>query len=72
LEGKRIISCGMDHSLKLWRLDTEAIEKAIKDSYTFGTATAATATKTNGVNNCRPFATVHDNFPDFSTRGLSF
>jgi hypothetical protein len=64
----------MDHSLKLWRLDTEAIEKAIKDSYTFGTATAAAATKTSGggVNNCRPFATVHDNFPDFSTRGWYF
>lgn len=59
MEGKRIISCGMDHSLKLWRLDTDAMEKAIKDSYGFS------ASKSN-----RPFGTVQDNFPDFSTRDI--
>ena len=62
----------MDHSLKLWRLDTDAIEKAIADSYIFpANGTATTSTKTNGgTNNCRPFATVHENFPDFSTRDI--
>ena len=25
LDGTRIISCGMDHSLKMWRMDTENI-----------------------------------------------
>jgi len=49
----------MDHSLKLWRLDTDAMEKAIKDSYGF------LASKSN-----RPFGTVQDNFPDFSTRDI--
>ena len=26
LDGSRIISCGMDHSLKMWRMDTENIQ----------------------------------------------
>ena len=26
LDGTRIISCGMDHSLKMWRMDTENIK----------------------------------------------
>ena len=59
LEGRRVISCGMDHSLKLWRLDTAAIEKAIGDSYTFAPSTSS-----------RPFATVQENFPNFSTRDI--
>jgi len=59
LEGKRVISCGMDHSLKLWRLDTEAVEKAIASSYTF------VPSKSN-----RPFPTVQENFPNFSTRDI--
>lgn len=59
LEGRRVISCGMDHSLKLWRLDTDAIEKAIGDSYTFAPSKSS-----------RPFATVQENFPNFSTRDI--
>lgn len=65
LEGKRIISCGMDHSLKLWRLDTEALESAIKNSYVFNSASSS-----NGSTTCRPFATVQENFPHFSTRDI--
>lgn len=49
----------MDHSLKLWRLDTDAIEKAIGDSYTFAPSKSS-----------RPFATVQENFPNFSTRDI--
>jgi len=59
LEGKRIISCGMDHSLKLWRLDTEAVEKAIANSYSFIPSRSS-----------RPFPTVQENFPNFSTRDI--
>ena len=59
LQGKRIISCGMDHSLKVWRLDKENIEKAIASSYTFIPS-----------KNSRPFPTAQENFPSFSTRDI--
>lgn len=59
LDGKRIISCGMDHSLKVWRLDKESIEKAIANSYSFVPS-----------KNSRPFSTVMENFPSFSTRDI--
>ena len=54
-----MVSCGMDHSLKIWSLTTDAMQKAIKDSYTFNPA------KSN-----KPFLTVEQNFPDFSTRDI--
>ena len=56
----------MDHSLKLWRLDTDALEAAIGDSYVFNNAASAA----NGTATCRPFATVQENFPHFSTRDI--
>nr|CAI5837311.1 unnamed protein product [Callosobruchus analis] len=31
--GTKIISCGVDHALKLWRLDNEKMKKAIERSY---------------------------------------
>lgn len=57
--GDRIMSCGMDHSLKLWRLDKLPISDTILASYTF-----------NANKSARPFSTVHEHFPDFSTRDL--
>ena len=33
MDGSKIISCGMDHSLKMWRCDTDSIQDAIKLSY---------------------------------------
>ncbi|UYV71372.1 EED [Cordylochernes scorpioides] len=33
LLGTKIISCGMDHSLKIWQLDSDKIQNAIKSSY---------------------------------------
>ena len=74
-EGKRIISGGMDHSLKIWSLDTSAIEKAISDSYTFySTPSSSTLAKNGGIkgegNSCRPFPTVLENFPAFNTRDI--
>lgn len=53
------MSSGMDHSLKLWRLDKPSISKAIEDSYTFD------INKSN-----LPFPTVKEHFPDFSTRDI--
>lgn len=59
LDGARIMSCGMDHSLKLWRLDKSPIKEAIRNSYTF-----------NANKSVRPFSTVQEHFPDFSTRDV--
>lgn len=59
MDGSRIISCGMDHSLKMWRCDTDSIQAAIKLSYTHSTM----KTKKN-------FPTELCHFPDFSTRDI--
>jgi len=59
LEGRYIVSCGMDHSLKIWSLQTPEMKKAIRDSYTF-----------NPARSNRPFHTIENNFPDFSTRDI--
>ncbi|XP_023338780.1 polycomb protein EED [Eurytemora carolleeae] len=56
MDGSRIISSGMDHSLKIWRCDTEKIKQAINQSYTFGTK--------------RIFPTELCHFPYFSTRDI--
>lgn len=29
------MSCGMDHSLKLWRINSERMQKAIRGSYEY-------------------------------------
>jgi polycomb protein EED len=57
--GNRIMSCGMDHSLKLWRLDKPSMYEAIKQSYTF-----------NVHRSTRPFNSLKEHFPDFSTRDI--
>ena len=49
----------MDHSLKVWSLSTESMRTAMKDSYTF-----------NPSRSVRPFETVEQHFPDFSTRDI--
>lgn len=59
VEGKFIVSCGMDHSLKIWKLDKEEMISAIKQSYSFNPTRAV-----------RPFPTLQQNFPDFSTRDI--
>jgi len=59
MTGSKIISCGMDHSLKMWRCDTDNIQAAIKLSYTHSTI----KTKKN-------FPTELCHFPDFSTRDI--
>ncbi|GBP14582.1 Polycomb protein eed-A [Eumeta japonica] len=59
LKGERIMSCGMDHSLKLWRLDKPSMHEAIKQSYSFNPHRAM-----------RPFNSLKEHFPDFSTRDI--
>ena len=54
-----LLQCGMDHSLKLWRFNTESIQTAIKNSYTHDT-----------IKTKRPFPTELCHFPDFSTRDI--
>lgn len=59
MRGTRIMSSGMDHSLKLWRLDKPEIKEAIENSNTFNVNKSE-----------RPFKTVNEHFPDYSTREI--
>ncbi|XP_060556108.1 polycomb protein EED-like [Ruditapes philippinarum] len=59
IHGTKLISCGMDHSLKMWKTDTEVILDAMKASYTY-----------NAKQMNVPFPTHNQNFPDFSTRDI--
>uniref|UniRef100_A0A452GM68 Uncharacterized protein n=1 Tax=Gopherus agassizii TaxID=38772 RepID=A0A452GM68_9SAUR len=59
LLGEKIMSCGMDHSLKLWRINSKRMMNAIKESYEYN------PNKTN-----RPFISQKIHFPDFSTRDI--
>ncbi|RZF48096.1 hypothetical protein LSTR_LSTR002162 [Laodelphax striatellus] len=59
LKGERLMSCGLDHSLKLWRLDKDYLQEAIRASHTF-----------NPVRSKRPFSTITEHFPEFSTRDV--
>ena len=49
----------MDHSLKLWRFNTESIQNAIASSYTY-----------DAMKMKKPFPTELCHFPDFSTRDI--
>jgi len=57
LEGTKIVSCGMDHSLKIWKFDTPSLSEAIEKSQDWQ--------KNDG-----SFPTEHCHFPDFSTRDI--
>ncbi|KAL3881639.1 hypothetical protein ACJMK2_028052 [Sinanodonta woodiana] len=59
IQGTKIISCGMDHSLKVWRTDTPELLGAMRESYTY-----------NSKNLVRQFPTLCQNFPQFSTRDI--
>lgn len=59
MRGMRIISCGMDHALKLWSLDKSDMQEAIKQSY-----------YCNPSRNGRPFDSILQHFPDFTTRDV--
>ena len=57
--GTRIVSCGMDHSLKIWNFNTEELQDAIQLSY-----------KHDTVRTKQIFPTELCHFPDFSTRDI--
>lgn len=57
--GRRIVSCGMDHSLKIWAIDVPELQTAIKDSYTYSRTKAE-----------RPFKTARCQIPWFTTRDI--
>ncbi|RUS88683.1 hypothetical protein EGW08_003578, partial [Elysia chlorotica] len=59
LSGTKIVSCGMDHSLKIWNLDKPEIQKALQDSHHY-----------NPSKSDEPFPTEFCHFPDFSTRDI--
>lgn len=59
MRGNRIMSSGMDHSLKLWRLDKSEMKEAMEISNTY-----------NVSKNEKPFPTVNEHFPDYSTREI--
>lgn len=56
LAGDQVISCGMDHSLKLWNLSDPEVAAAVEASYSYDSS--------------RGFKTAEVHFPDFSTRDI--
>lgn len=56
--GSRMVSCGVDNTIKIWRLDTTPIKEFIQISFS--------------VPNCRnsPFETFQCNFPEFTTKDI--
>lgn len=53
------MSCGMDHSLKMWRMNKDSMYESIKQSYSW-----------NAAKNLRPFPSLKEHFPYFSTRDI--
>lgn len=53
------MSCGMDHSLKLWNINKKSMHEAIKQSYQWSPS-----------RNSRPFPSLKEHFPYFSTRDI--
>ena len=58
MAGTAIVSCGMDHSLKVWKW-SEQVEDAVQRSYKHD----------RGVTK-KSFSTLNCHFPDFSTRDI--
>ncbi|GBN13361.1 Polycomb protein EED, partial [Araneus ventricosus] len=59
LLGEKIVSCGMDHSLKIWDLNAPQVRNAVKECYEYNPS------KTN-----KPFNTLKQHFPLFTTRDI--
>ncbi|XP_064606882.1 polycomb protein EED-like [Liolophura sinensis] len=59
IEGTRIVSCGMDHSLKLWKCNKPEVIKAMEMSYVYKVS-----------NSTRAYPTLEQHYPDFSTRDI--
>jgi len=59
LQGTRIVSCGMDHSLKVWSLEKDSVRRALALADTYNPHTTD-----------KPFPTEYNHFPEFSTRDI--
>ncbi|KAI1286807.1 Polycomb protein eed-A [Halotydeus destructor] len=59
VSGSRVVSCGMDHSLKIWILDVSEVQDAIKESYAY-----------NPIKADKPFKTARCQIPSFTTRDI--
>ncbi|CAG0900820.1 unnamed protein product [Cyprideis torosa] len=59
LTGDMIASCGMDHSIKLWKTNTAQIQQGIAVSYSY-----------NARRQQRAFPTVKEHYPTYSTRDI--
>ncbi|KAL3319941.1 hypothetical protein Ciccas_001369 [Cichlidogyrus casuarinus] len=57
LSGNLLLSAGMDHTIKVWRLDSPSLGKAIQESFAY-------RAKDNPI----PYPTILQHFPEFSSR----
>ena len=61
LGGERLVSGGMDNTVKIWSLATDDMRAAVRESYAWGT-------EGGGGGGGRPFRTRFLQFPEFSTQ----
>jgi len=62
LSGESVVSCGMDHSIRIWKLNHDNIKNAIKESYHYN----PTSKKSPG----RTPLTVRQHYPDYCNRDI--
>lgn len=62
IQGRHIVSGGMDHNLKIWKIQTEELQEAIEASATYYSDI--------NVRRVRSFPTLHIHFADFTTRSI--
>jgi polycomb protein EED len=58
LTGMRLLTSGMDHAIKVWKLDDFHVESAVKLSYVYNKHAV------------KPFPTFRQQFPDFTSRSI--
>ena len=57
--GTKIITCGMDHSLKIWSLESQDVRTAVHESYQY-----------DHIKSEKPFNTARIHFASFTTRDI--
>jgi len=67
MKGEKIVTCGIDHSLKVWKLNKREIQEIIDLSYTWKHELPSRNGKPSTY---KPFPTVRCHFPDYSTRDI--
>jgi polycomb protein EED len=58
MTGDKIVSCGMDHSLKIWNFSAPNIQAAVEESYRYDLCRS------------KQFPTALCHFPELSTRDI--